>query len=220
MCAGNLPEFPACLYRPQNYNFIHASTGMDTSTENEPLCGEFSQLFVKTCEQFKLFGKNSHLRVDNLSIYDIARKSSVFLRNFEFFNKHCVDNVVMTGKEFADRVDFCLNKRNQTRKAITADLGISSSTMSSWAAGRGSIPNANVAAQIAEYLGVSLDWLITGKEYECHETARNLPPPEILELAEDIYRLPVEFQKIIIGNVEDYKALCFKLEKENTQSIG
>lgn len=33
MCAGNLPEFPACLYRPQNYNFIHASTGMDTSTE-------------------------------------------------------------------------------------------------------------------------------------------------------------------------------------------
>ena len=79
----------------------------------------------------------------------------MFLRNFEFFNKHCVDNVVMTGKE-----------------------------------------------------------------YECHETARNLPPPEILELAEDIYRLPVEFQKIIIGNVEDYKALCFKLEKENTQSIG
>lgn len=85
MCAGNLPEFPACLYRPQNYNFIHASTGMDTSTENEPLCGEFSQLFVKTCEQVNLFGKNSHLRVDNLSIYDIARKSSVFLRNFEFF---------------------------------------------------------------------------------------------------------------------------------------
>nr|DAG30149.1 MAG TPA: hypothetical protein [Caudoviricetes sp.] len=37
VCAGNLPEFPACLYRPQNYNFIHASTGMDTSTENEPL---------------------------------------------------------------------------------------------------------------------------------------------------------------------------------------
>ena len=92
--------------------------------------------------------------------------------------------------------------------------------MSSWAAGRGSIPNANVAAQIAEYLGVSLDWLITGKEYECHETARNLPPPKILELAEDIYRLPVEFQKIIIGNVEDYKALCFKLEKESTQGIG
>lgn len=126
----------------------------------------------------------------------------------------------MTGKEFTERVDFCLSKRNQTRKAITTDLGISSSTMSSWAAGRGSIPNANVVAQIAEYLGVSTDWLITGRESEHHETASNLPPPEILELAEDIYRLPQEFQKIIIGNVEDYKALCFKLEKESTQGIG
>ena len=126
----------------------------------------------------------------------------------------------MTGKEFADRVDFCLNKRNQTRKAITADLGISSSTMSSWAAGRGSIPNANVAAQIAEYLGVSLDWLITGKEYECHETARNLPPPEILELAEDIYRLPQNLQELVIHTVEEYKRMCFKLEKESSQGIG
>ena len=208
---------PAWTHPPKTSHFVASFRSSLSRPANRLTC---SQLFVKTCEQVNLFGKNSHLRVDNLSIYDIARKSSVFLRNFEFFNKHCVDNEVMTGKEFADRVDFCLNKRNQTRKAITADLGISSSTMSSWAAGRGSIPNANVAAQIAEYLGVSLDWLITGKEYECHETARNLPPPEILELAEDIYRLPVEFQKIIIGNVEDYKALCFKLEKENTQGIG
>lgn len=70
----------------------------------------------------------------------------------------------MTGKEFAERVDYLLKQRNQTRKAITNDLGISSSTMSSWAAGRGSIPNANVVAQIAEYLNTSTDWLISGKE--------------------------------------------------------
>ena len=92
--------------------------------------------------------------------------------------------------------------------------------MSSWAAGRGSIPNANIVAQIAEYLNVSLDWLITGKEKNSFQERQNLPPPEIIELAEDIYRLPQEFQKIIIGNVEDYKALCLKLEKESTQGIG
>lgn len=126
----------------------------------------------------------------------------------------------MTGKEFAERVDFCLNKRNQTRKALTADLGISSSTMSSWAAGRGSIPNANVVAQIAEYLDVTTDWLITGKESTPPEIKSNLPPSEIIALAEDIYRLPFEFQKIIIRNVEDFKKLCFKLEKESSQGIG
>lgn len=129
-------------------------------------------------------------------------------------------NEMMTGKEFTERIDLCLRERNQTRKAITADLGISSSTMSSWAAGRGSIPNANVVAQIAEYLDVSTDWLITGKEKEPPDFARNLPPPHIIELAKDIYRLPEEYQEIIRNNVEAYKALCLKLEKANSLGIG
>ena len=205
----------------------------------------------------------------------------------------------MTGKEFAERIDFILSKRNQSRKAITADLGISSSTMSSWAAGRGSIPNANVVAQIADYLGVSTDWLITGKESESPDISGNtggidfvdriekllvqknlkrtvfaksvgvtnqaftdwrrrgtipaadiacriadslhvdlrwlitgeqanaaniahinLPPPEIIELAKDIDRLPAEFQNIIRQNVEEYKKLCFKLKRESTLGTG
>lgn len=70
----------------------------------------------------------------------------------------------MTGKEFTERIDFVLKSRNQTRKAISLDLGISSSTISSWAASRGSIPNVNVAYQIANYLGVSVEWLITGHD--------------------------------------------------------
>ena len=121
----------------------------------------------------------------------------------------------MTGKELTERIDFCLNKRNQTRKALTADLGISSSTMSSWAAGRGSIPNANIVIQIANYLKVSLDWLLTGKEFSQFSL-----PSEVITLAEDINRLPQEYQEIIRNNVEAYKALCFKLEKESTQNIG
>lgn len=129
-------------------------------------------------------------------------------------------NEMMTGKEFTERIDLCLRERNQTRKAITADLGISSSTMSSWAAGRGSIPNANVVAQIAEYLDVSTDWLITGKEKEPPDFARNLPPPEIIELAKTIYKLPAEYQEFILDDVEKFKALCFKLERENMSNIS
>lgn len=37
----------------------------------------------------------------------------------------------MTGKEFASRIDFILGKRNQSRKAITTDLGISSASCNS-----------------------------------------------------------------------------------------
>lgn len=126
--------------------------------------------------------------------------------------------VEIKGKDIVFRIDSVLKKRNLKRKAVADAVGISLQPFTSWA-NRGSIPGADIAYHIAEYLNVSVDWLLTGKEDTPPENV-NLPPPEILELAEDIYRLPVEFQKIIIGNVEDYKALCFKLEKESTQDIG
>ena len=128
------------------------------------------------------------------------------------------DMVEIKGKDIVFRIDSVLKKRNLKRKAVADAVGISLQPFTSWA-NRGSIPGADIAYHIAEYLNVSVDWLLTGKEDTPPENV-NHPPPEILELAEDIYRLPVEFQKIIIGNVEDYKALCFKLEKESTQGIG
>ncbi len=130
-------------------------------------------------------------------------------------NKNMVE---IKGKDIVFRIDSVLKKRNLKRKAVADAVGISLQPFTSWA-NRGSIPGADIAYHIAEYLNVSVEWLLTGKENTPPENV-NLPPPEILELAEDIYRLPVEFQKIIIGNVEDYKALCFKLEKESTQGIG
>ena len=126
--------------------------------------------------------------------------------------------VEIKGKDIVFRIDSVLKKRNLKRKAVADAVGISLQPFTSWA-NRGSIPGADIAYHIAEYLNVSVEWLLTGKEDTQPENV-NLPPAEIIELAEDIYRLPVEFQKIIIGNVEDYKALCFKLEKESTQGIG
>lgn len=126
--------------------------------------------------------------------------------------------VEIKGKDIVFRIDSVLKKRNLKRKAVADAVGISLQPFTSWA-NRGSIPGADIAYHIAEYLNVSVEWLLTGKEDTPPENV-NLPPAEIIELAEDIYRLPVEFQKIIIGNVEDYKALCFKLEKESTQGIG
>ena len=126
--------------------------------------------------------------------------------------------VEIKGKDIVFRIDSVLKKRNLKRKAVADAVGISLQPFTSWA-NRGSIPGADIAYHIAEYLNVSVEWLLTGKENTPPETV-NLPPPEILELAEDIYRLPSEFQKIIIGNVEDYKKLCFKLEKESTLGIG
>lgn len=124
------------------------------------------------------------------------------------------------GTAFVDRIEEQLVKKNLKRTAFAKTVGVTNQAFTDWRR-RGTVPAADTALRIADALNVDLRWLISGElKTESDESFNNLPPPEILELAEDIYRLPVEFQKIIIGNVEDYKALCFKLEKESTQGIG
>lgn len=120
------------------------------------------------------------------------------------------------GKEFVERIDIILKKKNIKRLALAEEIGQSVQAFTDWKR-RDSIPAADIALQISKYLNVSLEWLITGKEFSQADT--KLPPPEILELAQDISRLPAEYQKIIKDNVEAYKALCFKLEKESSQNI-
>ena len=117
---------------------------------------------------------------------------------------------------FGERLKEAFN--GETQAKVGERMFTEQGTISKYVTGK-QLPPLDKVYQIASLYGVSVDWLLTGKEDTPPENV-NLPPPEILELAEDIYRLPVEFQKIIIGNVEDYKALCFKLEKENTQDIG
>lgn len=79
----------------------------------------------------------------------------------------------MTGKEFSNRIDFLLKQKNQTRKVLTEDLGIASSTISGWSASKQTIPRADVVEKIANYFNVSIDWLVTGKEKDglTHEEA-------------------------------------------------
>ena len=115
----------------------------------------------------------------------------------------------MTGKEFMNRVDYGLKQLNLARKNLTEDLGISS-TMSSWAAGRGSIPNANLIEKIADYLGVSTDLLIKGKERDYEKFQADNFPLEYKKLAEDFLRLPLPFKNLIKGNLEAFKKICIE----------
>ena len=131
-------------------------------------------------------------------------------------NKNMVE---IRGKDIVVRIDSILKQRNLKRKAVADAVGISLQPFTSWS-NRGSIPGADIAYHIAEYLDVSLEWLLTGKERESVNPFNNLPPPEITELAKDIERLPAEFQNIIRQNVEEYKKLCFKLERESTLGTG
>jgi transcriptional regulator with XRE-family HTH domain len=62
------------------------------------------------------------------------------------------------------RIDTLLNELGQNRKVLVGLGGIKSvQTITDWNE-RGTIPRADVALAIADYLGVSVRWLLTGED--------------------------------------------------------
>ena len=61
-----------------------------------------------------------------------------------------------------------------------------------------SIPAADTAVQIAKTLGVTVEYLVTGKNFTLKTTS--LLDPEIQKLIKDIRKLPKGKQRIVIQN--------------------
>ena len=67
------------------------------------------------------------------------------------------------GREIVSRIDSIRTSKKLTRDDIYSACKISKNSLSNWSS-RGTIPAADIAIEIAEYLGVSVEWLITGHE--------------------------------------------------------
>lgn len=64
---------------------------------------------------------------------------------------------------FWEHVEYLREIRNLTRKELSSKAGFSIASISTGIA-RGSYPSADIAVQIAQVLGVSVEYLVTGKE--------------------------------------------------------
>lgn len=58
-----------------------------------------------------------------------------------------------------------LQKFNISAYKVAKDTGISQTTFSNWKSGR-SVPKNEIMSKLADYFGVSIDYLMTGKEKE------------------------------------------------------
>lgn len=67
------------------------------------------------------------------------------------------------GRDFVDRIDLILKQKNLKRMALANELKQSVQAFTDWKR-RDSIPSADIVVQIADFLNVSTDWLITGQE--------------------------------------------------------
>ena len=62
------------------------------------------------------------------------------------------------------RIFALLKEQGKTQTALATHIGIRVATVSAWKA-QNTDPSANLLGKIAEFFGVSVDYLVTGKEY-------------------------------------------------------
>ena len=67
------------------------------------------------------------------------------------------------GIYFVNRIDEILDKQGKRRAELLRDLELPRNAITNWS-DRGNIPAGDICIRIADYLGVSVEWLVTGKE--------------------------------------------------------
>lgn len=75
--------------------------------------------------------------------------------------------------DFVKRIDEVLLERNLKRAALCNDLNLSATAITDWAR-RGTVPAGDICLRIADYLGVSAEWLINGKDSDLTSEERHL----------------------------------------------
>jgi transcriptional regulator with XRE-family HTH domain len=67
------------------------------------------------------------------------------------------------GLQIVDRINDICRKKGIKKKDVSEALKLPDNCFSNWSA-RGTIPAGDICLKIAEYLNVSIEWLICGKE--------------------------------------------------------
>lgn len=64
--------------------------------------------------------------------------------------------------DISSRIDSLLSENNLKRIDLVRGTGIGESTIRAWV--KGVTPSAEAACKVAKYLGVTVEWLVTGEE--------------------------------------------------------
>ena len=89
-------------------------------------------------------------------------------------------------------------------KELAAKTGLKKHTIDNYLSVRGRMPAADVAVRIANALGVSVEYLITGSETSGNRSSMHFPP-EIRYMALTAEKLKPDYRKIVLSFVETLK---------------
>lgn len=92
--------------------------------------------------------------------------------------------------DFWDRITLCIKNSEMTQYQLAEGCGVPLATFNKWKKGR-VYPRADIVYQWAEILGVSMEFLITGKDAEDPALEIVLKYPGIRDLVELLGQHPV-----------------------------
>ena len=92
---------------------------------------------------------------------------------------------------FADNLNKILREKGITKKALSGATGIAQSTISEWCNGRGPTLSAPVI-KLANYLGVTLEFLVTGKNIEEQLLNDIIGENAFTQIHRGIYRITID----------------------------
>lgn len=72
---------------------------------------------------------------------------------------------------FIDRLENFLNEKKITKTELAEKIGIRRPTISEWKK-NGAIPSGDICLKIANYLNVSVEWLLSGEEKQAPQLSQ------------------------------------------------
>lgn len=99
---------------------------------------------------------------------------------------------------FYDRLDFCLKLKNMSKSALADALNIRKATMFAWK--DGSYPRGDDLIRIANYLGTTAEYLITGVD-TIHNDSISAEEKELVSLYRQV---STDEQAIIIKSLKAF----------------
>lgn len=88
-------------------------------------------------------------------------------------------------EEFYSRIENLLKKQKKTQKEFAEAVGLSAPQAYITLRNRGTFPKADTAVRMAEYLGVSVEFLVTGKTKSAETVRLIAEVSEVLEKYKD-----------------------------------
>lgn len=134
--------------------------------------------------------------------------------------------------EILQRLYNLMGERGVNAKQVTTDLNMSASSFTDWKSGRAS-PKVEALCKLSTYFGVSLDYIVTGKDFlpageepeaksdEPSETVVEFSNPVDTELLNKFHRLSAEYRGKVLSYIDGMLAvLPLAAEQEDARLLG